>query len=100
LPQFLPLREQNVALSSGVHPHLLGSGGVPPPHDCPVPVHPWPKLQSVTVRDEPQLSVPVQAPQFLMSRVQNAWLVSAVQPHRLVIPPPPHVSYPEQLPQL
>jgi hypothetical protein len=84
LPQFFPSRVQNAASLSAVHPHTLP---VPPPP------HVWGNVhvpQSV-VRDVPQLSAAVRLPQFFPSRVQNVALLSAVQPHTLVVPPPPQL---------
>jgi hypothetical protein len=86
-PQFLPSREQNVGLSSGVQPHALGVP--PPPQVTPVPVH---APHEATVRAPPQLSVPDQAPQALPSRLQNVPSLSGVQPHAFGVPPPPQVT--------
>jgi hypothetical protein len=93
LPQFLPRREQNAVLVSGVHagwPHTLA---VPPPPqvcgDVQVP-------HELTVRDVPQLSLAVTLPQFLPRREQNAVLVSGAQTQTLLVPhvcPEGHVPH-------
>jgi hypothetical protein len=54
--------------------------------------------QELTVRVFPQLSVPVTLPQFLPSLEQNAAFDSAVHPHTLAVPPPPHVLGRAQVP--
>jgi hypothetical protein len=89
LPQFLPNRVQNAGSVSAVHPHTLATDGVAPPHVCGA-VH---VPQFTAVRVVPQLSAAVTFPQFFPSRVQNAVLVSAVQPHTLATDgvAPPHV---------
>jgi len=83
-PQVVPSRAQNAALVSAVQPQTLA---VPPPP------HVWGAVQvpQLTVRMAPQLSARVTEPQVVPSRVQNAALVSAVQPQTLVVPPPPQV---------
>jgi hypothetical protein len=85
-PQFLPMREQNVASVSGVQPQTLGVP--PPPQVTPAPVH---DPHDATERPVPQLSVPLTLPQFFPSRVQNAASLSAVQPQTLGVPPPPQL---------
>jgi hypothetical protein len=96
LPQSLPRREQNTAFVSAVQPHTFATPA--PPHVLGA-VQPRPKLQSATVRAPLQLSVLVTLPQFFPSLVQNATLVSAVQPHSFAVPPPPHVPGALQVPQ-
>jgi hypothetical protein len=62
------------------------SGAVQVPHE-------------LTVRDAPQLSVPLTLPQFFPRRAQNAPSVSAVQaPQTLAVPPPPQLSGAVQVP--
>jgi hypothetical protein len=78
LPQAAPLRVQNVASLSAVQPHTLA---VPPPPHVAGDVQPAPKLQSATLRDAPQLSLPATVPQFLPLAVQKAASVCGVQPH-------------------
>jgi hypothetical protein len=94
LPQVLPRRVQKAGLVSFVHPHTLTV--LPPPHVCGA-VH---VPQLFTVRIVPQLSAAVTLPQFLDRRVQNAAFDSAVQPHTLTVPPPPHVCGVVHVPQL
>jgi hypothetical protein len=54
-----------------------------------------------TVRVAAQLSAAVTLPQFFPRREQNMAFVSAVQPHTLAVPPPPHVTpVPLHVPQL
>ena len=71
---------------TGVTPHTLGVPGLPPPQVAGAVHDP-----QLTLREARQLSVAIKVPQFLPSRVQIAVLVSAVQPHTLLVPPPPHV---------
>jgi hypothetical protein len=95
-PQFAPTRTQNAASSSAVQPHTPDSP--PPPQATPVPAH---VPHETTVRDAPQLSLSVTLPQFLPRRPQNAALLSVVQPHTFVTPPPPHTTpVPAHVPQL
>jgi hypothetical protein len=82
--QFFPRRVQNVASLSAVHPHTLAA---PPPPQVWGVVH----VPQSVVRDVPQLSAAVRLPQFLPCRVQNVALLSGVQPHTFVVPPPPQV---------
>jgi hypothetical protein len=94
VPQSLLRRAHNVASPSGVQPHTFGVP--PPPHVTPGPLH---APHEATVRAVPQLSAPVTFPQFLLTREQKVALVSGVQPHTLVTPPPPHVTpVPEHTP--
>jgi hypothetical protein len=94
LPQFFPRRVQNAVSPSYVQPHTFA---VPPPAQVCGDVH----VPQSAVRDDPQLSFDVTLPQFFPSRVQNAPVVSAVQPHTFAVPPPPHVTpVPEHVPQL
>jgi hypothetical protein len=63
--------------------HDPDGGGLPPPQTLGVPPPPqvWGEVQvpqELTVREAPQLSVPVTEPQFLPRRVQKAVLVSGV----------------------
>jgi hypothetical protein len=89
-PQAAESRAQNCALLSEAQVHcplaLHMFGATHMPHDC-------------TVRGTPQLSCAVLAPQLVPVRVQNAALVSDVQPHTLVVPPPPQLSVPLHAPQ-
>jgi hypothetical protein len=77
LPQLFPSRVQNTASVSAVQPQTFAAP--PPAHVCGA-VH---APHEATVRDVPQLSAAVTAPQFFPSRVQNAVSLSAVQPHTL-----------------
>jgi hypothetical protein len=43
------------------------------------------------VRKTPQLSAPVNVPHVLLRREQSVAFDSAVQPHIIGVPPPPHV---------
>ncbi len=83
-PQVLPSRLQKASSLSATQPHTEGP---PPPQVCGLAHVP----QEGTERGLPQVSVPLTAPQFFPSRVQNAASVSATQPHTLATPPPPHV---------
>jgi hypothetical protein len=78
-PQFFPSREQNVAFGSGVQPHTFATP--PPPH---VKIVPGQMPHDNTVRDTPQLSFSVTAPQFFPTRVQNAVSVSRAQTNGLM----------------
>jgi hypothetical protein len=84
LPQFFANRVQNAVAVSGVQSHAFA---VPPPPQVCGAMH---VPHDATVRDVPQLSVPVTLPQFLPSRVQNAAFVSGAHPHTFAVPPPPH----------
>lgn len=91
-PQFFPAVEQSCGSVWGVQ-QLLGDGALAPSQTWPVPQVP----QLVTVRLAPQLSVAITEPHVLPSRVQNAELLSATQPHT---PLPPQVCGAVQVPQL
>lgn len=67
-------RPQNVALSSLVHPHWLGT---PPPPQ----VLTEPQLPQLMERGWPQASVPETTPQVAPMRAQNWAFVSAAQLH-------------------
>ena len=72
LPQFLPKREQKLALDSGGQPQTLS---VPsPPHVCGEA-----QVPQSTVLGVPQLSLAVTLPQFLPKRVQKSVLDSGGQ---------------------
>jgi hypothetical protein len=97
LPQLLPKRLQNVVLDSGVQvvPHTFAVP--PPPHVCGAVQFP----QFATVRDAPQLSVPVTMPQSLVSRAQKTGSDSLTQvgPPSVGVPPvPPPVPVPDEPP--
>lgn len=91
-PQFLPNRIQKAASVSGMQAHtfvgeqICGCVHVP---------------QLATMREVPQLSAAVRAPQFLLWRMQKAVLVSGAQLQTLGAPPTgPQVAGVVQVPQL
>jgi hypothetical protein len=93
LPQFFPTRVQNAASVSPTQPQTLADAA---PHTC-GDVH---VPHDVTVRDVPQLSAAVTAPQFFPTRAQNAWSVSAAQPHTFAVPPPAQLCGNVHVPQI
>jgi hypothetical protein len=76
VPQLLPSRKQNVALSSGTHEHVFVAPQVPVAH---VP-------HEVTVRDTAQLSGAVTVPQVFASRAQKVALSSGTHEQACVAP--------------
>jgi len=98
-PQFLPRREQKVALDSGVQLVVPQTLATPPPPQVAGEVQ---VPQEETVRVTPQLSAPVTEPQFFPLREQKLVLDSGVQravPQTLAVPPPPQVAGEVQVPQ-
>jgi hypothetical protein len=86
-PHVAPLRAQNAASSSAVHPHTFAAP--PPPQVVPGVGHP---PQVATVRALPHVSVPLTLPHDAPRRLQNAQSGSTAQPHTFGLPPPPQVS--------
>lgn len=94
MPQFLPKRAQKAAFVSDVQtgvPHTLAvlAPQVSEPEQVP---------HEATVRETPQLSIAVTAPQFFPSRVQKAASLSFGQPQTFAVPPPPQVWGKAQVP--
>jgi hypothetical protein len=74
-PHWAPAFVQNVGSLSGVQPHWFAVP--PPPHDSPVPEH---VPHEATLRGDPQLSVPLIAPQLAPAFAQNVASLSGMQP--------------------